>query len=187
MTDPITRLEAALDCLISARTGAVALATCLTLGMRCAPESAAGSSAEMAIEFVLDRSGGLCPGPDGSGASCRLMVVVRDDGTWSAVGTPPPTPPAGAVPTGSASELAAIVEEGWEVLTARAFTGVCPTAYDGSEVAYTVRRIPQGATAAFADAEVREVRSCTHDFGHPAAQAVLHRLDDLWRALALPG
>ena len=139
------------------------------------------------VEFVLERRGGLCPGPDGDGAPCWLTVVVRDDGTWSAVGTPPPEPPGGAVPTGSASELAAIFDVGWEVLTARAFIGICPTAYDGSEVAYAVRRIPKGATAVLADADVREVRSCSHDLSRPAAQAVLHRLDDLWRALDLPG
>ena len=168
------------------RAFAGAAATCLTLGMRCAPEGEAPARADVAVEFELDRRGGLCPGPDGGGALCRLTVVVRDDGTWSAVGTPPPTRPGGAVRSGSASELAAIVDEGWEALTARAFTGTCPTAYDGSELTYTVRRIPRGPSAALADADIREVRSCTHDLTHPAAQAVLLRLGDLWRALALP-
>ncbi len=169
------------------RTFAIAAATCLALGMRCAPDGEPSWPVDVAVEFVLDRRGGLCPGPDGSGSTCRLTVVVRDDGTWSATGTPPPTPPGGSVRTGSASELAAIVGEGWEALTARAFTGTCPTAYDGSELAYTVRRIPRGPDATSADADIREVRSCTHDFAHPAAQVVLIRLGDLWRALALPG
>ena len=164
----------------------VAAATCLTLGIGCAPDREGSSRVDVAIEFVLDRHGGLCPGPDGGGAPCRLTVVVRDDGTWSAMGMPPSTPPGGTVRTGSASELAAIVDEGWEALTAKAFTGTCPTAYDGSEFAYAVRRVPRGPSATSANADIREVRSCTHDLAHPAAQTVLLRLGDLWRALALP-
>ena len=169
-----------------ARAFALAAATCLMLVAACAPDVETRSSAELAVEFVFDRHGGLCPTPDGGGALCRLTVVVRDDGTWSAVGTPPPALPGGTVRPGAASELAAIVDDGWEALTTRAFTGVCPTAYDGSELAYTVRRIPQGAAAPFADADIRDVRSCTHDLGHPAAEVVLRSLDDLWQALALP-
>ena len=169
-----------------ARAFALVAATCVMLGVRCAPAGEAGSSADPAVEFVRDRHGGLCPSPDGGGAPCGLTVVVRDDGTWSAVGTPPPAPPSGTVRPGAASELAAIVDDGWEALTARAFTGVCPTAYDGSELAYTVRRIPRGAAAPLADADIRDVRSCTYDLGHPAAQGVLRSLDELWQALALP-
>ncbi len=79
-----------------ARAFALVAATCVMLGVRCAPAGEAGSSADLAVEFVLDRHGGLCPTPDGGGALCGLTVVVRDDGTWSAAGTPPPTPPSAA-------------------------------------------------------------------------------------------
>ncbi|MCH7992303.1 MAG: hypothetical protein IIC35_07795, partial [Gemmatimonadetes bacterium] len=87
---------------------------------------------------------------------------------------------------GAASELAGLVDREWEALTAHAFTGLCPTAYDGSEVVYTVRRIPQGEAAVFAYAEVRELASCTYDLGHPDAHAAILRLRELWRALDLP-
>lgn len=169
------------------RALAIATPILLALVVGCAPNEEVRSGVDAAVEFVFDRRGGLCPSPDGGGALCRLTVVVRDDGTWSAGGSPPATPPSGSVPRGAASELAAVVDEGWEALTARAFTGDCPTAYDGSEVSYAVRRLPQGASASFADADVREVRSCTYDLSHPAAREVLGRLEELWRELALPG
>jgi hypothetical protein len=139
------------------------------------------------VEFVIERSGGLCPSPDGGGAVCRLTVVVTDDGSWDAGGSPPPNTAGGALPTGSASRLAAIFDGGWEALTAQQFTGTCPTAYDGQEVSYTVRRLPRGEAASLADADVREIRSCTYDLDHPAAQAVISRLNELWRSLELPG
>jgi len=166
------------------RFPAIIAATCLLLG--CGGSGGAGSNADMAVEFVFERHGGLCPSPDGGGELCRLSVVVHDDGTWVADGAPPPEPTGGLVREGSASELAAIFDGGWEALTARPFTGTCPVAYDGSEVSYTVRRIPQGASAAFADADIREVRSCTHDLGHTEAEAVIQALESLWRELALP-
>jgi len=154
--------------------------------MACGGSGDVGSNAAVAIEFVFDRHGGLCASPDGGGDLCRLRVVVHDDGTWAAEGAPLPEPIGGMVRPGAASELATIVDGGWEALTARPFTGTCPVAYDGSEVAYTVRRIPQGASAPFADADIREVRSCTHDFGHAEAVAVIRRLEALWRELDLP-
>lgn len=170
--------------MIRPRSAPLLAVTCLLVG--CGGSGGARSNAAVAVEFVFDRHGGLCPSPDGGGDLCRLRVVVRDDGTWVAEGTPPPEPIGGVVRPGSASELAAIVDSGWEALTSRPFTGTCPVAYDGSEVAYTVRRIPQGASAPFADADIREVRSCTHDFGHAEAEAVIRRLEALWRELALP-
>ena len=143
--------------------------------------------ADVAIEFVLERSGGLCPSPDGGGAVCRLTVVVTDHGAWNAGGSPPPGTGDGSLPVGSASRLAAIFDGGWEALTAQRFTGTCPTAYDGQEVSYTVRRLPRGSAAPFADADIREVTSCTYDLSHPGAQAVIGDLNQLWRSLELPG
>lgn len=151
----------------------------------CASEG--GPQPSVNVEFVLERSGGLCPSPDGGGAVCRFTAVISDDGTWTATGSPPPATAGGTVPTGAASEFAAVLEAEWEALTSWEFTGICPTAYDGQEVVYTVRRLPTGAVAPFADADVRELRSCTYDLGSPPAQEVLVRLEELWRSLGLPG
>ena len=139
------------------------------------------------VEFVLAREGGLCATADGGAALCQLRIVVRDDGTWRATGTEPPAPAEGTVASGAASRLAAVVEGGWEALTARPFTGTCPSAYDGQEVWYAVRRLPSGPGAELADAVVREVRSCTYDLEHIEARRVLQRLEEVWRELGLPG
>jgi hypothetical protein len=148
-----------------------------------------GSAAALdtTVEFVLARAGGLCVPADGDAALCELMLVVRDDGTWEATGNQPPAPAEGAVAAGAASRLAAVVESGWEALTARPFTGTCPSAYDGQEVWYAVRRLPTGPGAELADAVVREVRSCTYDLEHTEARRVLQQLEELWREFGLPG
>jgi len=158
---------------------------CFTLVSGCAPRGETPPTSNVAVEFVFERFGGLCPGPEGGGAICRFRVVVLDNGTWNGAGASP-GPVGGIVPAGSASRLAFIIEDGWEALTSRPFMGTCPTAFDGSEVTYTVRRIPQGAGAELADAVIREVRSCTHDLSQPAARAVLSRLTEAWRELGLP-
>ena len=165
---------------------AVLAATCLALGAGCGPDDGTPATSDGSVEFVLHRFGGLCPGPDGGGALCRFMVVVRDDGTWSDGGDPAPAAVGGTVRIGAASELASIFDDGWDALTARAFTDTCPTAYDGMEVTYAVRRLPRGPTAELADADIREVRSCTHDLSHRAARVVLDRISALWRELGLP-
>lgn len=138
------------------------------------------------VEFVLAREGGLCVSAEGDAALCRLTIVVGDAGTWQATGTEQPAPAEGRVATGAASRLAAVVEGGWEALTARPFTGTCPSAYDGQEVRYTVRRLPTGPGAELADAVVREVRSCTYDLEHTEARRVLQRLETLWGEFGLP-
>lgn len=141
---------------------------------------------ETTVEFVRARQGGLCLQADGGAALCQLTIVVRDDGTWQATGTESPAPAEGQVAGGAASRLAAVLEAGWSALTARAFTGTCPSAYDGQEVSYAVRRLPSGPDAERADAIVREVRSCTYDLDHTEARSVLERLEDLWNELELP-
>lgn len=137
------------------------------------------------VEFVLARAGGLCLADSGEAALCQLTIIVRDDGTWQATGTERPAPAEGTVALGAASRLAAVLDDGWPALTARPFTGECPTAYDGQEVSYTVRRLPSDPNAA-ADAEVREVRSCAYDLEHPGARRVLQRFEEVWRELGLP-
>ncbi len=164
---------------LAAVTGML-LAACAAAGDR-------GAAAEATtVEFVRGRLGGLCPTADGGAALCQLRIVVRDDGTWQAMGTEPPAPAEGAVAGGSASRLASVVEAGWDALTARPFTGICPSAYDMQEVWYRVRRLPSGPGAELADAVVREVRSCTYDLEHADARRVLQQLEELWRELGLP-
>ena len=159
-------------------------------GMLLAACAAAGDrgAASMAttVEFVWGREGGLCLTDDGGGALCQLMIVVRDDGTWQATGTEPPTSAEGTVASGAATRLAAVLKTGWEAVTARPFTGTCPSAHDMQEVWYRVRRLPSGPGAELADAVVREVRSCTYDLEHPDARRVLQQLEELWRELGLP-
>jgi hypothetical protein len=137
------------------------------------------------VEFVKGRHGGLCVN-HGGGALCRVEITVRDDGTWSAVGTQPPAPAEGTTEEGAATRLAAIVESEWDALTARPFTGTCPMAYDGQEMFYIVRRLPTGEGAELADADVRQLRSCTHDFEYPSARRALDRLEAEWTVLDLP-
>lgn len=137
----------------------------------------------MTVEFVLARAGGLCLDGREGAALCERAITVRDDGTWQATGTERPGPAEGTVAVGAASRLAAVVHEGWEELTARPFTGTCPTAYDGQEVSYTVRRLPTDPNEV---PEIREVRSCTYDLEHAGARRVLQRLEAVWRELGLP-
>jgi hypothetical protein len=170
----------------SFRSAVIGAGLCVAFGWGCAPAGGGKRGVDHVVEFVYERQGGLCPTPDGGGELCRLRVEVLDDGTWTAVGAPAPAGSGLAVRPGAASELAVIFDEGWEALTAGPFIGICPAAYDGSEVAYSVRRIPAGPDAALADADVREARSCTHDFTHPRAKAVLDQLQVLWRELGLP-
>lgn len=137
------------------------------------------------VEFVRAREGGLCMTPDGGGAVCDWVVTVRDDGTYSAR-TQGSEPEEGEVAPGAASRLAAIVDDGWDALTREAFDGTCPIAYDGQERIYRVRRLPTGPGAERADADVRETRSCTHDWDHPEAQGVVRRLERVWEESGLP-
>jgi hypothetical protein len=90
------------------------------------------------------------------------------------------------VEAGAATALAAILEGGWAALTARPFTEICPPAYDGSELVYTLRRLPVGEGAEPADASVRQLGSCTYDLGHPEALAIMERFEEAWLELGLP-
>lgn len=170
------------------RSRPITMLTATWLLLAACTNAAGGRAAEtgMTVEFVLARSGGLCLADSGEAALCQLSIIVRDDGTWQATGTERPAPAEGTVALGAASRLAAVVDDGWEVLTARPFTGTCPTAYDGQEVSYVVRRLPSDPNAAPGDAEVREVRSCTYDLEHPGARSVLQRFEEAWRELGLP-
>lgn len=134
-----------------------------------------------ALEFVRLEHGGLCAtGP------CRVEVTVGDDGTWTASGTSPTGPDRGRVEPGAASRLAAVLEEHWEALTTAPFQGTCPTAYDGQETVYVVRRAG-GEGAEAGDEEVlRELPSCTWDLERPEAARALERLEETWRQLGLP-
>jgi len=137
------------------------------------------------VEVEVSREGGLCAGPDGGGA-CASTIVVADDGTWRASGYPEPEETEGTVPVGAASELASILEDGWADLTARAFTGACPVAYDGQEVVYTIRRIPRGPGAERADASIQELRSCRYDLQHPEARRWVFYFIERWEEMGLP-
>lgn len=157
----------------------------LALLPACASDPGSETELTHEVEVQVARSGGLCAGPDGGGA-CGSTIVVRDDGTWSASGFPEPEVPEGSVASGTATELAGILESGWEDLTAREFTGTCPVAYDGQEVSYTIRRLPRGPGAERADAIVRQIRSCTYDLEHRSAARWIERFRDRWEELGLP-
>lgn len=162
----------------------LALVASLALAAACA--SGPGFDRDHVVEVELAWSGGLCAGPEGGGA-CGSTILVRDDGTWSASGFPEPDPSRGTVASGAATELADILESGWDDLTARDFTGTCPVAYDGQEVIYTVRRLPRGQGAERADASVRQIRSCTYDLEHRSAAGWIERFHERWNELGLPG
>lgn len=163
----------------------VGLMLCAALA-GCGGESDQGGSILWSVEVEVTREGGFCAVPEGGGAVCSTTVVVADDGTWRASGVPEPEEAEGTAPVGAASELAAILERGWEDLTARPFEGTCPLAYDGQEVVYTVRRIPRGPGAERADASVREIRSCTYDLEHAEARRWVWGFLERWDALGLP-
>lgn len=124
-------------------------------------------------------------GPEGGGG-CEAVVTVTDEGSWTAGGYPAPETSTGSLPDGAASELAAILEDGWEDLTGAAFTDTCPVAYDGQEQYYVIRRLPAGPGAELADASVREIRSCTYDLERPEARRWLAAFERRWRELGLP-
>ena len=126
--------------------------------------------------------GGLCPW-----GSCRAGVAVDDGGRWWTTGGRDSDSAGGAAPPGAATRLAAAVEERWDALTSRAVAGTCPTAYDGPETVWTVRRVTPGAAGGPADTTVaRELASCTWDLGHREAAAALDELRGLWAELGLP-
>lgn len=151
----------------------------------CGGEPASQSSPEWRIEVQKGRYGGLCLGPEGGGG-CQSVVTVTDDGTWTATAYPAPERPTGSLPGGAASELAAILEDGWTDLTGAPFTDTCPVAYDGQEQFYVIRRLPTGPSAERADADVRELRSCTYDLDRPEARRWIDAFEERWRELGLP-
>ena len=127
--------------------------------------------------------------PDRRWGRGALPVEERCPRRWQLAGDrdgEPPAPAEGTGASGAASSLAAVVEAGWEALTARPFDGICPSAYDMQEVWYKVRRLPTGLGAERADAIVRAVRSCTYDLEPADAQRVLQQLEEHWRELGLP-
>ncbi|MFN3429578.1 MAG: hypothetical protein ACK46X_06465 [Candidatus Sericytochromatia bacterium] len=77
-------------------------------------------------------SGGMCP--DGV---CGTETVLRLDGRFTrTVGKNPPTQ--GRIDAALAAAVAKeTAQANFTQLTARPFTGLCPTAYDGSEFFYT--------------------------------------------------
>ncbi len=140
---------------------------------------------EWIVEVQRGRYGGLCAGPDGGGG-CEVTITVHDDGRWSSTAFPEPDSPTGSVPEGAATELASILERGWEDLTAQPFTGTCPVAYDGQEAFYVIRRLPRGPGAERADAAVQEIRACTFDLSTPIASRWIAMFQDRWQELGLP-
>ena len=144
----------------------------------CAPDPKPSSGPTWEVQVEYGSTGGLCMGPDDGGGACRRTVLVRDDGTWSASGRPPPPDSAGTAEPGAATALATLLEEGWNDLTSAPFTGTCPVAYDGAEFFYTLRKLPRGPGAERADAVILHLRSCSHDLEHAAAApwiAAFHR------------
>jgi hypothetical protein len=79
----------------------------------------------------LTETGGMCP--DGA---CLASFAVSSDGTWNLVSSTANR--SGALP---ADVLAALTTAATttSLLDAPAFTGTCPTAYDGSEMVYSWR------------------------------------------------
>ncbi|MDH3270007.1 MAG: hypothetical protein OEN56_01665 [Gemmatimonadota bacterium] len=162
----------------------IALAATLSL-VACAPAPIADERRGELVEVSRSSAGGLCAGPDG-GSSCEARVTVDSEGLWTAVGFFAAVDSAGEVAPDVALDLARILDDGWDDLTAMPFTGTCPMAYDGQEVTYTVRRVPRGPGAELADAAVRAVRSCTHDLDHPAAARWIDRFARRWAEAGLP-
>jgi len=159
---------------------------CVSATWACVPGPATSTSPDWIVEVQRGRYGGLCLDPAAGGGGCQVTVTVHDDGRWSIEGFPEPTLAAGTVASGAASELAAILEEGWSDLTATPFTGTCPVAYDGQEAFYVVRRLPTGPGAERADADVRELRSCTFDLETPDASRWMDAFLRRWQELGLP-
>ena len=143
------------------------------------------ASPDWIVEVQRGRYGGLCAGPDGGGG-CKVDTTVHDDGRWSSTAFPEPETPTGSVPEGAATELASVLERGWEDLTAQPFTGTCPVAYDGQELIYVIRRRPRGPGAERADAAVQELRSCTFDLDTALARPWIETFEQRWRSSDCP-
>lgn len=128
--------------------------------------------------------GGLCPeGP------CGIRIVVGDEGSWTPTGFQAPEPGPGELPPGAATRLAEAIEARWDALTTEPFTETCPTAYDGPEIVWTVRRLPPaGGTGTPGDTAtvVRELASCTWDLDADPAAAALDEVRAVWEELGLP-
>jgi hypothetical protein len=96
-----------------------------------APPSPAATISIDSTATLASRSsvGGLCP--DGP---CRSAFAVRGDGRWEATDKDVVVAD-GSVPTATLNDLA-VATETTGLLSAPAFTGTCPTAFDGVEVIY---------------------------------------------------
>ena len=96
-----------------------------------APEATSTATISVGPDAVLasvSATGGLCPD-----AACGSVFTVHGDGTWTQTG--------GQVDQGgtlSAQTLTYLVEAtaSTTILSAPAFTGTCPIAYDGVELVY---------------------------------------------------
>ena len=74
--------------------------------------------------------GGLCM----AGTTCESSITVLSDGTWTRLTND--TERTGTLPDEQVATLAGAVE-GTRLATAPAFTGTCPTAWDGQEQVLT--------------------------------------------------
>ena len=128
-------------------------------------------------EVILSRHGGLCPQ-----GGCRYEVVAsEEDGTWTASGTGY-SPGRGEVAPSAVADLAELIVSRFDELTAEPFSGDCPTAYDGQELAVTVRLLPRGPDAHLRDAQVVHTTSCTHDWPDPLVEEISRR----WQEAGMP-
>ena len=96
-----------------------------------APPTPSASISIDADAVLVSRSqvGGLC-----AGGPCSSVFAVRGDGRWEATDRDEVVA-GGSVPTAILSDLA-VATETTALLSAPAFTGTCPTAFDGVEVTY---------------------------------------------------
>lgn len=136
---------------------------------------ATGTHDRWRTTVVRSARGGLCP----DGEVCHTEVVVHEDGRWERAAD---GGGAGTVDPAAVDALAGELLERWEALTAEPFTGTCPTAYDGAEMGWRLRRIPTGPGAHLRDADVRETSSCRHAWPERAARSLGRR----WREAGLP-
>lgn len=110
------------------------VALCPLLLSACmAPEATPSTTISIAPEAVLasvSATGGLCPD-----ATCASVFTVHGDGAWTQT-TGGQVEQGGTLPSQTLTYLTAAIAS-TTILSAPAFTGTCPIAYDGVELVYS--------------------------------------------------
>lgn len=144
-------------------------------GCSAAEPGALGGAARVRLEWL----GGACPEETVAAGPCSRWIEASErHQSWLAQSTPLGAPETGSVAPERIAELARWLDHVWDDVTARAFTGTCPTATGGQEFIVSVGWIPPEPEVRVLGADVRTTSTCTHEWPADFAEELLARWED---------